>query len=81
VVIVPGKVLCVDEQVMVSVQLPELAVDDVEMLVGEELGQLVDVRLLLQECYVLQSQCRRLSTGPVPPAHSCPAGWTPSSRL
>ena len=54
VVIVPGQVLRVDEQVVVGVQLPELAVDDVEVLVGEELRQLVDVRLLLQQRHVLQ---------------------------
>lgn len=43
----PGKVTPVNHEVVVSVQLPELAVDDIEMLIGEEVGQLVDVRLRL----------------------------------
>ena len=55
-VVVPGQVLGVDEQVVVRVQLPELAVDDVEVLVGEELRQLVDVCLLLQKSHVLQDK-------------------------
>lgn len=58
VVVVPRQVLRVDEQVVVSVQLPELAVDHVEVLVGEELRQLVDVRLLLQERHVLARKPR-----------------------
>ncbi len=45
-VIVPGQVLPVDEEVVVLVQLPELAVDDVEVFVAEEIGDLVDVLLL-----------------------------------
>lgn len=57
-VVVPRQVLRVDEQVVVSVQLPELAVDHVEVLVGEELRQLVDVRLLLQERHVLARKPR-----------------------
>ena len=40
-VVVPGKVLPVDEQVVVLVQLPELAVDHVEVLVAEEVRHLV----------------------------------------
>ena len=39
-VVMPRKVLPVDEQVVVLVQLPELAVDDVEVLVAEEVGHL-----------------------------------------
>lgn len=46
---VPGEVTPVNHEVVVGVQLPELAVDDVEMLIGEEVGQLVDVRLRLQQ--------------------------------
>ena len=48
-VVVPRKVLPVDEQVVVLVQLPELAVDHVEVLVAEEVGDLVDIVLLLEE--------------------------------
>ena len=39
-VVVPRKVLPVDEQVVVLVQLPELAVDHVEVLVAEEVRHL-----------------------------------------
>ena len=35
-----GQISVVNQQVMVSVQLPELAVYDVEVLVGEEVGYL-----------------------------------------
>ena len=45
-VIVPRQVLPVDEEVVVLVKLPEFAVDDVEVLVAEEVGDLVDVLLL-----------------------------------
>ncbi len=45
-VIVPGQVLPVDEEVVVLVQLPELAVDDVEVFVAEEISDLIDVLLL-----------------------------------
>ena len=34
---------------MILVQLPELAVDDIEVFIGEELCDLVDVFLILQE--------------------------------
>ena len=49
VVVVSGEVLSVDEEVVVLVELPELAVDDVEVLVAEEVGDLVDVLLLLEQ--------------------------------
>ena len=48
VIIVPAEVLPVDEEIVVLVQLPELAVDDVEVLVGEEVRDLVDVLLLVE---------------------------------
>ena len=66
-VVVPGQVLGVNEQIVVRVQLPELAVDDIEVLVGEELRQLVDVCLLLQKSHVLQDKpenCQRGLLGP-----------------
>ena len=52
-VVVLCQVLLVDVEVVVSVQLPELAVDDVEMFVGEELCQLVHVLFLLQQRQIL----------------------------
>ena len=39
-VVVSSEVLSVYEQVVVLVELPELAVDDVEVLVAEEVGHL-----------------------------------------
>ena len=39
-VVVSGEILPVYEQVVVLVELPELAVDDVEVLVAEEVGHL-----------------------------------------
>lgn len=52
-VVVPCKVLLVNVEVVVSVQLPELAVDNVEMLVREELRQLVHILLLVQQRHIL----------------------------
>ncbi len=48
-IVVASEVLPVDEQVMVLVELPELAVDHVEVLVAEEVGDLVDVLLVLEQ--------------------------------
>jgi len=48
VVVVSTEILFADEQVVVAVELPELAVDDVEMFVGEEVCDLVDVVFNLQ---------------------------------
>ena len=45
VVVVPGEILPVDEQVVILVELPELAVDDVEVLVAEEVRHLVQQTL------------------------------------
>lgn len=53
-VIVSCQVLGVNVEVVVSVQLPELAVDDIEVFVGEVVGDLVDVVLFLQEGQSLQ---------------------------
>lgn len=53
-VVVSRQVFGVDVEVVVSVQLPELAVDDVEVFVGEVVGDLVDVVLLLQQGQGLQ---------------------------
>lgn len=53
-VVVSRQVFGVNIKVVVGVQLPELAVDYVEVLVGEVVGDLVDVVLLLQQCQRLQ---------------------------
>ena len=39
-VVMSSEVLSVYEQVVVLVELPELAVDDIEVLVAEEVGHL-----------------------------------------
>ena len=49
VIVVPGQILLVDKEVVVLVQLPELAVNDVKMFVAEEIGDLVDVFFLFQQ--------------------------------
>lgn len=49
VIVVPRQIVLVYEQVVIAVQLPKLAVDHVEVLVAEVLGDLVDVVLLLQQ--------------------------------
>lgn len=54
VVVVSRQVFGVDVEVVVCVKLPELAVDDVEVLIGEVVGDLVDVVLLLQQGQRLQ---------------------------
>lgn len=53
-VVVSRKVFGVDVEVVVGVQLPELAVDDVEVLVREVVGDLVDVVLFFQQGQRLQ---------------------------
>ena len=44
---VSREVLSINNQIMVSIELPELAVDDVKVFIGEEIGDLVDVWLIL----------------------------------
>lgn len=53
-VVVSRQVFGVDVEVVVSVQLPELAVDNVEVLVREVVGDLVDVVLFFQQGQGLQ---------------------------
>lgn len=48
-VIVPGQVLGVNEEVMVTVQLPELTVNNIEVLVREIICDLIDVVLFFQQ--------------------------------
>ena len=48
-IVVTREVFSVDEEVVILVELPELAIDHVEVLVAEEVGHLVDVVLVLQE--------------------------------
>jgi len=53
VVVVATEIFFADEQVMVAVQLPELAVDDIEMLVGEVVHDLIYVVLVFQPTHRL----------------------------
>ena len=51
-----GQVVFADEQIMVLVELPELAVDDVEVFVREEIHHLVDVVLVVKQRQGLQNK-------------------------
>lgn len=42
-IIMPSEVFPTYEEVMIKIQFPELAVDDVEMLIAEILRDLVDI--------------------------------------
>ena len=55
VIIVSTEILLADEQVVVLVQLPEFAVDDIKVLVGEEICYLIYVILLLQQPHRLHN--------------------------
>jgi len=48
-VTVLGEILLVDQQVVILVQFPELAVDHIEVLVAKEGHYLIDILLLLQQ--------------------------------
>jgi hypothetical protein len=53
-IIVSGQVFAVDEKVMILVQLPELAINDIKVLVAEKVCDLVDIVFIFN-----QSQCRQ----------------------
>ena len=57
-VLVSGKVPGINDQVMISVQFPELAVQHIKVLIGEEGELLVDVNLCLQATDCLREQSR-----------------------
>ena len=48
------QVLSINHEVVITVQLPELAVDDIEVFIGEVSGDFIDVILLLQFCQHLE---------------------------
>lgn len=50
-IVVSHEIGLVDEEIVVAVELPELAVDHVEVLVAEVSGHLVYVLLVLQNTY------------------------------
>ena len=50
-VIVSVEIVTINEEIMILVQLPELAVDHVEVLVAEVFCHLVDVILVLTKKY------------------------------
>lgn len=52
-IIMSHQVSLVYVQVVICVQLPELTVDDIEMFIREELGQLVNLFLFFQKCHIL----------------------------
>lgn len=49
VVVVAGEIFGVDEEVVVSVQLPEFTINDIEVFIREIIGDLINVILLLQQ--------------------------------
>lgn len=53
-IVISWQVFGIYVQVVVSVQLPEFAVDDVEVFIGEVVGDLVDVILFFQQGQSLQ---------------------------
>lgn len=44
--LIPGKVLLINDEVVISVQLPEATIQHVKVLIREELANLVDVVLI-----------------------------------
>ena len=63
VIFMPGEVLCINDKVVVRVKLPKLAVDDVEVFIGEEISDLVDIGLVLQQCQDLKEAAPAKFTG------------------
>lgn len=61
-VIVSGQVLGINEEVMVSVQLPEFTVDDIKMFIGEVVCDLVYIVLFLQKSKGLAAKTVRKQT-------------------
>ena len=49
VLVVTGQIFSVNKQIVVLVQLPELAVYHIEVLVAEEVGHLIDVIFILKQ--------------------------------
>lgn len=60
---VSREVLSINNQIMVCIQLPELAVDDVKVLIGEEISDLIDVWLVLQQSQDLEEVATTQLTG------------------
>ena len=50
----PREVLSINNQVVVRIELPEFAVDDVKVFIGEEIGDLIDVRFVFQQSQDLE---------------------------
>lgn len=48
-IVVSRQIILVYVQVVVAVQFPELAIDDIKVLVAEESHDLVDVLLVLEQ--------------------------------
>ena len=48
-IIVSGKIFSIYKKIMIFVQLPEFAINDIKVLVAEEIRDLVDIILFLQK--------------------------------
>ena len=64
-VVVSGEVLTTNVQVMIFVQLPEFAVNYIEMLIWEEICNLINIILLLQQLQCLKHTKYKY----IPPSH------------
>ena len=51
VIVVTGQVLFIDEKIMIFIELPELAVNDIKVFVAEEVGNLINVFLFFQQTH------------------------------
>ena len=60
---VSREVLSVNNQIVVCIKLPELAIDDIKVFIGEEIGDLVDVWLILQQSQDLEKIATTQLTG------------------
>lgn len=47
-IIMSGQILFIDEQIVIPVQFPKLAINDVKMFVTKILGDLIDVFFFFQ---------------------------------
>lgn len=64
-IVVPRQIVLIDEQVVIAIQLPELAVDDVKVFVAKVRHDLVDVLLLFEQLQDLsKSHNHGLNTDP-----------------
>ena len=57
-IVVFGKILAANEEIMIGIQLPEFTVDDIEVLVGEVIVYAIDIFLFFDAVERLESRQR-----------------------